>query len=151
MHVYYKNELLNDNKSQSPITNANVYGLEFSNGSRLIIYHTSIDATCSNGRIRTNGSDKSIYATINLPPDIPYPQSKYVEGLLVPTMVVYDLSNTSGGSAGYLTNKIVKTGCYYNSIQAVGNTGVHIEISFSDIPQNAASITAFFSYLLIIP
>ena len=94
MDVYYKNELLNDNKSKSPITDASIYGLEFSNGSRIIICSRSIDATCSNGRIRTNGSDKSIYATISLPSDIPYPQAKYVDGLLVAKMVCYDLSNT---------------------------------------------------------
>lgn len=151
MHVYYKNELLNDNKSQSPITDASIYGLEFSNGSRIIICNRSIDAKCSNGRIRTNGSDKSIYTTISLPSGIPYKPSIYVEGLIIPKMVCYDLSNTSGGSAGLLTDKIVKSSCYYNSNQSIGNTGVHIEFEFSYIPQNAAIITVFFTYLIIIP
>lgn len=151
MRVYYKNELLNDNKSQSPITNANDYGLEFSNGSKIILKNTSITATCHNGKITSKGSDKSIYTTIDLPRDFSNTPSSYVEGLIIPTMVVYDTANTSGGSAGYLMDKINKFDCYYNSVSAVGNTGVHFEIRFSSIPTNAASIIAFFTYLIIIP
>ena len=147
MDVYYKNELLN--KNSNPITVKNMYGLEFSNGSKIIINHTSVTSKCSNGKITSNGSDKTMIATISLPNYFSAPQiNSIITGLLVPTMIDYDTAN---GSSGYLTDKVVDTSCTYSSYAQLGSTGVSINIKFSSIPTNATEIIAFFTYLFIFP
>ncbi len=150
MDVYYKNELLN--KNSNPITVANAYGLEFSNGSKIIINHTSVISKCSNGKIASNGSDKTMVATISLPGYFSAPPiNSIITGLLVPTMITYDTASTSNGSGGFLTDKVVNTSCTYSSYVQLGSTGVKINIGFSSIPTNATEITAFFTYLFIFP
>ena len=147
MDVYYKNELLN--KTYNPITVKNIYGLEFLNGSKIIVNHTSVTSKCSNGKITSNGSDKTMIATISLPGHFSAPPiNSIITGLLVPTMIDYDTTN---GSSGYLTDKVVDTNCTYNSSTQLGFTGVCINIKFSSIPTNATKITAFFTYLFIFP
>ena len=150
MDVYYKNELLN--KTYNPITLKNKYGLEFSNGSKIIVNHTSVTSKCSNGKITSNGSDKSVSATISLPGYFSAPPiNSSITGLLVPTMICYDTASTSNGAGGYLTDKVVNTSCTYNSYAQLGSTGVNINIKFSYIPTSATEITAFFTYLFIFP
>ena len=150
MDVYYKNELLN--KKYNPIIVKNMYGLQFSNGSKIIINHTSITSKCYRGSITSNGSDRSIYKTIDLPDSFSTPPSgTIIDGLIIPTMVVYDTSSSTNGSGGYLTDKILKTSCSYSNYSALGSPGINIEIKFSSIPIDAAEITAFFTYLFILP
>ena len=146
--IYYKNDLLNER----PITKAGAFGLEFSNGSKIVIRSTSVTANCSNGKITSNGMNKRIEAILDFPGYFSTPKNGTSSaGMIVPSSVLYYTATTTN-NPGSLTEKITKAnGIYFDNDRTGTNGGILINIEFSSIPTDATKITALFTYLFIFP